>query len=592
MKSRLTLTAAALVTLTFSASLLSGCASQLKRDKKINTPVGSGVEEKLDLSSIFFTDLYSGTTFSIAEYMEAEGKDHLLLMFGSKGCTSCNQKNEHFKESIIGRHQFLLTNEGKRFDLIGVNTDIEPAERMRSYLLNYEFIRWSDPKGQNMVNFFVPPGRSFGVPVTVLLNRRGIVFRILNDEKATPEEIMARVEEAILGGSGNPGASPVKPTPQPTPPVVVPATDLAFIGPGRFKKVEVASCDGAKTSLDRVLGEPDFRVVHVVKGGCSSACEKNTAELKALSVDVCGVEGRVAGSKKCAAVVLQTEAPVAGSQGCSSGLAYKGGDLFFDVFETHFNWNQPRVLDEDDFLPRFTGDFATQITMVFRRDGALVWSHAGELATGALASALKAPGFGTSFATGPKLPVYTKTQGSHYLGDVIKQSRITVLSTSQIANIPPCSGCLEEMQMWSQQGSLVDYCAARASECQVRFVEIRDNSSFTTLDNFYDFVMAGGTDPDPAFPGTVTGLNGYGVRIPLLVDPLAKYTDEGDNFARIHEGYLTAMSRRYFETNKLGNPLVTIFNQEGRIVEMYLSGDPDHDASYIFERVKNLLKSQ
>lgn len=589
------------VVLAASLASFAGCASQLKPYKTINTPDGTGVEEELDLTQIFFTDLYSGAKFSVAEYMQADGKDHLLLMFGSKGCTSCNQKNEHFKQSIIGQHALFLTDEGHKFDIIGVNTDVEPAERMRTYLTQFDFIKWSDPRGLNMIAHFVPPGRSFGVPVTVLLSKRGIVFRILNDEKATPEEIMARVEAAILkGGVSDDGSDdggddgtvkPPKPPKPPTPPVV-PATDLAFIGPGRFKKVEVTPCSGSPVALDTVLGQPDFRIVQATKGACTDACKANLTQLKALAADLCAEAGSAEGSKKCAVAAVQTEAPTAASAACASGLAYGGGQKFFEVFGSHFRWDDAMRLDDDDFYARFESDLAGPLTMVFRRDGALVWSHEGSLAPGMLSTALAAPGFGSAFASGPGFSVYTKDEGQSTLADTLKKAKITVLSTSQIVYNPPCGGCLEELQKWSQPGNLVDYCAARPSECQVRFIETRDKTPWASDAAFYDFAMNGGNEPDVDPPLAVVGLNERGVRVPLLVDTEAKYTAEGDNLRRIHEGYLTAASRSFFAGPELGNPLITIFNQEGRIVEMYLSGDPDHAADFIFERVKSLTVGQ
>lgn len=584
-----------------SLAMSSGCASRLKPIKTVNTPVGSGVEQELDLSSIFFTDIHSGAKFSILDFMNQSGKEHLLLMFGSKGCTACNHKNELFKKSIIGQHQFYLTDAGKKFEVVGVNTDNEPAARMQAYLTNFEFIRWSDPKGLGMIQNFIPLGRQFGVPVTVLLNKKGVVFRILNDEKATPEQIMARVEEAIANGSsggGGPadGADDGDPTDDsdgtdstdgmvnPQPPVV-PATDLAYIGPGRFKKVDLKSCDGSARSLDDVLGQPDFRIVQVAKGGCGASCTSNLAQLKSLSDSICGLSGAVAGTNRCSVASLQTDAAAPGSVACASGIGFSGGDKFFEVFETHFNWNYPIVEDPTDFEPRFSQTFDGPITMVFRKDGTLVWSTEGQLADNVLSSALKTPSFGLETVRGPDFPVFTKEKVVKNFSEIRRQSKLTIVVSTLIFDTIGCGSCELELAHWSKPGGFLDYCSARPAECQIMLFDFRDVKGLVPISNFYDMIVNGGTDPEYNVP--IKGLAERNIRVPLFLDPLSPTNPDGSpNLARFYEGYLKAASR---ELGSVGR--IAIYNQEGRILTIHASGQDTEPTDDIFDFVKKTIES-
>ena len=590
MRNLLTKTAAAAALyLVFSA----GCASQLKPYKKVNTPTGSGVEQELDLSSIFFNDIHSNARFSVLDYMNQNGKEHLLLMFGSKGCSACNLKNEEFKKNVIGQHNLFLDQAGKTFDLIGVNTDVEAPERMRAYLTNFDFIRWSDPKGLSMIANFIPPGRTFGVPVTILLNKKGVMFRLLNDEKATPEQIMARVEQAISGSAptddgGNDGDDnndtggddgSVTPIP------VVPATDLAFVGPGRFKKIDLKTCSGDSENLDRVLGQSDFRIVHVAKDSCAAGCAANVAQVKAVASTICGEAGAVEGTKKCSVAALQTGSATLDANSCAAGFAYRGGEKFFEVFESHFNWNYPVFEDPTDFEPRFGKTFDGPITMVFRRDGTLVWSAEGQLAPAALSTALKTSGFGLEVVKGPDFPVYTSEKVVKNFSEIRRQSKLTVVVSTLIFDTIGCGSCEIELAHWSKPGGFLDFCAARPNDCQIMLFDFRDVKGLVPISGFYDLIKNGGVDPEFNVP--IKGLTERNIRVPLYLDPLPHSNPDGSiNFSRYYEGYLKAASR---ELGQVGR--IAIYNTEGRILSIHASGQDIEPTDDIFDFVKNTLGS-
>jgi len=574
--------------------LSAGCASQLKPYKKINTPTGSGVEEELDLSTIYFHDIQSTVRFSVLDYMNQNGKDHLLLMFGSKGCTACNLKNEEFKKSIIGQHDLFLDQAGKKFDLIGVNTDIESADRMRAYLTNFDFIRWSDPKGLAMIANFIPPGRSFGVPVTVLLNKRGVVFRLLNDEKATPEQIMTRVERAINGSNsngdgsddGDDGTSEGGDDGSVVPIPVIPATDLAFVGPGRFKKINMTSCDGTPTDLDSVLGQPDFRIVHVTKNNCDVACRANLEQVQAVEKSLCNEAGAVADSKKCAVAALQTGDGALDVDSCVTGLVYKGGEKFLEVFESHFNWSYPVFEDPTDFEPRFAKSFDGPLTMVFRRDGTLVWSAEGQMTPQALMAALNSPSFGLEVVKGPDFPVYTSEKVVKNFSEIRRQSKLTVVVSTLIFDTIGCGSCELELAHWSKPNGFFDYCAARPTDCQIMLFDFRDVRNLVPMSTFYDLIKNGGMDPE--FNVQIKGLIERQIRIPLFLDPLPHSLEDGSiNFNRHYEGYLKAASR---ELGPVGR--VAIYNNEGSILTIHASGQDVEPTDDIFNFVKANLGQQ
>jgi hypothetical protein len=572
--------------LVFSA----GCASQLKPYKKVNTPKGQGVEQELDLSAIYFNDIHSNARFNILDYMNQNGKEHLLLMFGSKGCSACNLKNEEFKKNVIGQHSLFLDQAGKTFDLIGVNTDTESPERMLAYLTNFDFIRWSDPKGLAMIANFIPPGRTFGVPVTILLNKKGVMFRLLNDEKATPEQIMARVEQAINGSvpsddseddTGDNGSEGGTVTPIP----VVPATDLAFVGPGRFKKVDLKTCSNVSENLDTVLGTSDFRIVHVAKDSCGAGCAANVSQLKAVASSICGEEGALAGTKKCSVAALQTGGAALDAASCSTGFAYGGGEKFFEVFESHFNWNYPVFEDPTDYEPRFGKTFDGPLTMVFRRDGTLVWSAEGQLAPNALSSAVKTSGFGLEAAKGPDFPVYTKDKVIKNFSEIRRNAKLTVVVSTLIFDTIGCGSCEIELAHWSKPGGFLDFCAARPNDCQIMLFDFRDVKGLVPMSQFYDLIKNGGTDPEFNVP--IKGLSERGIRVPLFLDPLPHSNPDGSvNFSRYYEGYLKAASR---ELGPVGR--IAIYNKEGRILSIHASGQDIEPTDDIFNFVKNSLDS-
>ncbi len=597
-----------------AAAALGGCASKLRRDLTNNAPDGAAAEEVLDPSAVSFTDFDSGAVINLKQYMEADNRDFLLLTFGSKGCAACNRKADHLVHEVIGQHPLFLTEAGRKFEIIGVNTDSEPAKRLQTYLLSYPFIRWSDPAGLVMLDHFMPAGRKFSVPLTVMVSRTGIAWRVLPDEQVSVEELMARVEVTLglrtdgpttgtggatggeaggatggdtgsttggdtggatggdTGGAtgGDTGGTTGGTTGGDTGGTTGPAaTDLAVPAPGRLNLVKVTDCGGAEKSLAEALGDVDFRFVAVVRGDCGAACDAQLAALSSARA-ACLAAGRT-----CGVAALFPEGPKAAP--CAKGFAYKGGESFAQVFESFFDWNHPTAFDADHVL---TLPVATEPWLLgFAKDGTLVYGSEGAVAETAVAAALAAPGFGAP-ARGPDFP-FQASEGAVGFSDLRTKARYTVVTAGGYLP-PPCGSCIEELKRWSEPGQLFDFCDHSAGGCQVFAVSRDYRPGEQTPAAFLDFVMHG-----PA-TGTWHGLDGLGLaRVRLLIDPKiwSDATDE-EFYGSYHEGYLTAkfpLSRA--EAN---NPRTVIYDREGKLLSVFSSTSNAGDDP-VFAKVKQLL---
>ncbi len=606
----------------------SACASKLKRQLTDNTPESRSVEEALDTSQINFTDFASGATVNLKAYMEASDRDYLLLTFGSKGCTACNEKAALLTKDVIGKHSLFLTDPGKRFEIVGVNTDSEPAKRLAGYLGKFPYIRWSDPAGLGMIGHFVPPGRKFGVPVTVMVSRTGIAWRIMPEESTSIEILIEKVEITLqlrggeaagTGEGGDDGGAADGPAVDGSGDAsdasdasdgtgaedagttdaddgtdgattdggstdatgdggatdavdgsddgdgVVP-TDLASMTPGRLKRVTVKGCDGVEQNLAAALGSADYRFVSVVRGACGPACE---AQMRALKY----VKERCA-RLSCAVATLFTDgiAP----QICATSdrvPVYEGGASFFSVFKTHFDWSYTPI-EHADFsleMPPVEGP----LLLGFARDGTLVHSIEGMVDEAALAELVEGPAIG-EVARGPDFRLFDKARGEFGFADLRRQAKYTVVSAWSA--FPLCQPCIEELVYWSQPGKLVDFCAARPGECQLAALELHEPAADQSLESYFDDVLTGRL---PEFDG----MNARGVRIPLLLDPKPVSGPLGNGYLfRFFDGYMSAAFP------EMGyDPRTLIYDREGKIVGAFRSETPTEAHDPVFELLESLV---
>lgn len=584
-----------------------GCASKLPYEKTTHAPEGMGLEAQLDLSLVELKDVRTGDAINLKTYMDANEREYVLLTFGSKSCTACNRKNDYFKNYVIGQHPMFLSEAGKHFEIIGVNTDPDPYERLQGYLSQYSWIKWSDPAGLVMLDYFMPQGARFRVPLTVMVTKDGIAWRVMPDDHISERALVDKVELSLAGRPQKP-----EPTPGTDDGASEPgdgdgsgdtggdgddtgndqgdggddqgdggndqgdgglptadAADLAAIAPGRFQRVDVTDCAGQPATVDKVLGgtKPDLRFIAVTQGACGTECQDNLATLQAAMAD-CEAAG-----KHCAVASLSTEAPDANV--CASGLAYQGGAAFFNVFKSHFDWNYT-ITENPDYtlvLPAVEGP----LLLAFAADGTLVYSHERTLPAGALGDVIRAAA--PLPAVGPDFALFTKDTGVFGFAERRLKAQYSIVASVGVYPVP-CGSCIDELVRWSEPNQLYDFCSERPTFCQLLYVDYNyPDRPGQTLAQFYDIVVNGDGR-------RYKGLAANKIRIPLILDPNPKNGDDGQGYLkRMFDGYMLA-ARPDWKTD----PRTFVYDREGKIVAQFRSESPG-DEEPVLAKMQRLLEN-
>jgi hypothetical protein len=572
------------------ALLAAGCASKLDRDLTDKAPRGSALEAELDLDDVVFRGVADGAPVKLGEAMRANGLRHVLLVFGSRGCAICNKEAQALQNEVIGRHQLFFTSAGRSFQVVGVNTDGVLDARLRAYLAPLPFIQWNDPAGAEMLAHFMPPGRRFAVPLSVLVRApergaAGIVWRVLPEQAAEVDvgELMLRVEAELRGepvadagaepgddgvGSGEGdggGAAEGAATASDVEPAdggdgsggeggdggggdgsgadgsgdgVEPARarTLGDALPGRLDFAEAKACGGEPVRLGEFTAGFDMAFVQTARTTCDAACR----ELGAHVQRTCAAG--LPGGKTCRLVRLTGTAP----EVCEAGVDFTGGAPFYDLFATHFNWAY-RPIESPDFsltLPSVEGS----LLLGFAKNGTLVVSHEGPLAADAF-DALVAGVRDDVPAKGPAFRFYDKARGELSFAELRRAARYTIVNSFSTI----CGSCITELKHWSAPGNVVDFCAARPGDCQIVAVERTDGVEQSAgLAGYYDDVMK-------VFASEA-------IRVPMLLDP----TPVDDYLARYFDGYVCALKPAW---GGLYGTLV--YDREGKIVASF---DPADEA--------------
>jgi hypothetical protein len=565
------------------AILAGGCASKLDRELTDKAPKGSALEAELDLDDVVFRAVADGAPVKLGEAMRANGLRHVLLVFGSRGCAICNKEAQALQNEVIGRHELFFTTAGQSFQVVGVNTDGVLDARLRAYLAPLPFIQWNDPAGAEMLAHFMPPGRRFAVPLSVLVRApergaAGIVWRVLPEQAAEVGvgEMMLRVEAELRGepvadagvepggdGSGGEGDGGGVGGGDGTPDAGAPdagadgsgadggdgggasdgdgveparARALGDALPGRLDFAEAKACGGEPVRLGELTAGFDLTFVQTARTSCDAACR----ELGAHVQRTCAAG--LPGGKTCRFVRLTGTAPEA----CAAGVDFTGGASLYDVFATHFNWAY-RPIENPDFsltLPGVEGS----LLLGFAKNGTLVVSHEGALAADAF-DALVAAARDDVPAKGPAFRFYDKARGERSFADVRRAARYTIVNSFSTV----CGSCITELKHWSAPGNVVDFCAARPGDCQIVTVERTDGvEEDAGLAGYYDDVMK--------------VFESEAIRVPLLLDP----TPVDDYLARYFDGYVCALKPGW---GGLYGTLV--YDREGKVVASF---DPANEA--------------
>ena len=578
-------------------------ASKRPREQARHRPEALG--QAIDLSQMILADARTGAGVNMAQYMAAAGRDHLLLVFGSKDCATCNAEGARLRDQVITVEPLQLTTAGRRFEVIGISTDAVPRARLGGYLSLYPFVKWQDAGGSLMRTYFLPPGVEVKVPLTVMIDRAGrVLWRVLPDEAnyLSVEDLLSRIYSSLgLSGAGTsesgrppstpapdtpsphgsptpdvrtrgePGSSQPQPPgtgqpPQPSGPVPSPrepgepslpspshepAPDLGVPGPRRLEALSVEACgQGSTTLAAAVAGPAELRLVQVVRSGCDAACLDNAKQLSSTC-----------GGGTCQAVTLVTQG--AATATCAHGSAFaSGGDALLSVFSTHFNWRyaatEGPAPDFQITVPAVNGP----ILLGFDRSGRLVYSHDGALTAGDLALALQAAAAHTP-ARGPDFGLYGRVLGSEAqigFADWRLRAEYTVLSAFGAYPVP-CGSCMAELAHWSAPGQLVDYCASHGDRCQVAALETHTPNAGESLGQYYNRVENGDGHG-------WSGLAARHLRVPLVLDPVPD--PDGSNYLkRLFDGYMVGLHPEWAQEYR-----TFIYDREGKMVAAFRSEAP------------------
>jgi|GEM_PF-1642774 len=583
--------------------LSGGCGSRLPREITTRRPVASLVT-RVDLGLVEFTDIESGNVVNAGQWMDANQTRFALLTFGSRACSACNKKSREIRDNYVDDSGSSLVDAGKsKLAIIGVNTDADSLSLTRRFVRSegFGFIRWSDPRGEQMIRWFMPEGRSYGVPLTVMLSREGILWSYANDSTATVDEIMQRAratmgEDATTPGGNNDGngdhdGNPDDGNAQPDPDAIPPR--LAFEGADRMKDVRVSACDDGSGSPGTVMSlsaaMPLTRGVtffHVERAGCGAICASNRAIIE-RSARASREEDVGAGFLFAGEGLAGCAASASRSGGIqSNGIQHlRGGSEFFEVFASHFDWNH--AIHESGTGGLTMDPLSPSITLAFGGDGKLVFSAEGAIDETRLAAFLRTAWLpprgkgGSPFARGPAWNFYGMYPAAPR-GEAIDYSVLRMGAKYTVVNVfgESCASCMGEMKHWARPGGLFEMCARDPQFCFVGGIENGLPAAVMSRDNG----PAGPADMDRYLIQIDQTLVSRGIRLPLLmVDPYSPENDGGTGYLkRFFDGYLSARNP------ELGFDFRTIVSdREGKILGVFKATPPepakgDHVEDFLF----------
>lgn len=509
-------------------------ASNLNPIKKDNAPKGA-TETEIDMSALNFTDIETEATINLKEYMDNNDLNHVLLMFNIKTCLSCMEKAEYIRDHVIGKDSIFESEAGQHFEIIGINADALAQKFLAEQLhQTYSFIKWWDPSGSVMIKNMLPPGYEFGVPFVILLSRTGFLWRLTNDVKIDPAELMKKVAVSLGTSSNAEPTTTEKPTPTETPVII--SSDLILPAVGRLNSLAVEDCSHATVKFGEQL-KADLKFVQIVNGSCDSKCMAQHNELLALGAD-CGAAGKYT----CAVATFTTGELT--SALCAKEKAFKGSDEFFKIFAPHFDWKNPRSFGTDNY-PWFE-PLKGPIILGFDQKEKLVFSFDSSIeafTSSRVTTAVNSSTFGVI----PRGYEYSLTErvgediNTISFPELRGRAKITIVNLF----VKDCGSCIDGLKRMSAPGNLFDMCKnAPNNICQAVAIEV------------------GYIDPDlitytKKITDTIAAL---GIRWPVLIDPNPLQTDE-EYLARFFEGYLGAV----FKTWK-GLYGTVIYDQESKLL--------------------------
>lgn len=536
-------------------SLLS-CAAKLPREVTIKRPFG--LEAVVNLSDVSLVRLGDGGAVNVGTYMKERGLEWLVLTFGSKSCGACMEKARYFQANLVGNNYGLLGESARgRFELIGVATD--PGSDRDELLALVEdeglsHLAWSDPaplKDKMMMKYFQPAGMDFSVPLTVMLSRDGILWRVTSKDKLSPAEIVQKIAAVIDAdivtpppGSGESGGGTLlRPL-------------LAEEVPSRLDQVKLKSCldrNDVRLGAELPPAPQGLRGVLVYRGKCDESAECMDARNSMRSW-----QARCALSY--AASCDFRELAIDDESVCDRDRSLLGGQEFFEVFADHFSWSYQPIQSGPGRMK--LPDIKGPLTLVFDSLGRLVFSREGmvgeaidrEMEQSGLANRAAGPRFGLMYEDGFANQKIVPTRLT------FDRLRLKAKYTVVMFWNTWCSSCTEELDEWhSEVDSAYQFCRSNKDFCQVVALETGREESGLSPDRYLVSLVNGNDDFDGWLSKRWT--------MPLAVET----EPETDGSAPM--GWFGGWVRARFGSSE---PRTVLYDIEGKVVNTWRSLPGEH----------------
>lgn len=542
---------------------VSSCGARLPKAVSRHTPVS--LEQAINLDEIEVTRLQDGSTVNMGRYMRERNLQWMVLTFGSEGCNICMDKAEYLQKNLVDNsYELLGANAKGSIELIGVTTD--PASRRESVYANLveekklSHFEWSDPArpdGNIMMRYFQPAGHGPGVPLTVMLSSKGIMWRVGSWDHLTAAQIIEKIAGTLGanavppppvpehgGNGGNGGTTTIRPL-------------LAMERPDRLNDVALTVCgDRSQTKLGTLLpaSANGLRAVLVHKEACAGnpACEDARKTLETWS-GAC----KNTWQKDCAFKELVVSDQFCG--GDQSLLA--GGGEFFDVFADHFTWSYKPIPEAAGKLR--LAEMKGPMTLIFNADGKLVFSREGAIGD-SLTKRMNKDKLAAG-AEGPEYPLFwNDTPKSNHAPSGVKATFAGIRARTKYTAVmfwnTMCRSCTEEIDEWHKEAdSAFNFCTAHPEFCQVVALETDRAESGKPAGDYLAGLLDGNNDFD--------GWRPKHWDMPLAVEdvPLAD--------GRAPMGWFAGWIR-----SRMGSiePRVVIFDSEGKVVQHWRSLPGEH----------------
>ena len=543
-----------LVCLTLSGAMISSCGAKLPREVSIRHPVATATAEKMDLDGVVLKNLQDASTVSVGQYMRDNRLNWLVLTFGSQGCGVCMEKARYLQANLVGHYNILGEGAENKIRLIGVTTDPEKDREQLLTLVQDQgltHLQWSDPGHIVMMNRFQPEGMGFSVPLTVMLSRDGVLWRVSSREKLSPTQLIQKISSTMGGTTSQP--PPIDPEVPFPPPIDAPL--LAREIPERLNAVNLKSCrDRSIANLGEILPivKDGLRAVLLRRENCedSDACRDALVGMNAWKL-ACQSKG----GRSC-----EFQELVLSGDYCSESSGFFGGEEFFEVFADHFSWGYAPI----DVGPGRTKlpEIKGPLSLVFDDLGRLVFSKEGALGD-SMIQRLEQDGM-RSRAIGPNYPIVAN------MAPVSKNPRDNVTSFSALRTQAKytmvmfwntwCSSCTDEIQEWHrEQDSAFNFCKAHDQFCQVVALETKRSESELSPEAYLQGLIDGNDDFD--------GWRRLGWTMPVAAEGLPS----ADGTAA--RGWFDGWVRARFGSSE---PMTVLFDREGKIVEKWRSLPGEH----------------